>query len=51
MKKRIYIADDEANIRFIISSFLKNEGYEVLDFENGDLLLEAFMKQPSDMVS
>lgn len=50
MKQRIYIADDEANIRHIISSFLKNEGYEVQDFENGDLLLEAFMKQPSDMV-
>lgn len=50
MKQRIYIADDEVNIRFIISSFLKNEGYEVLDFENGDLLLEAFLKQPSDMV-
>lgn len=50
MKQRIYIADDEANIRFIISSFLKNEGYDVLDFENGDLLLEAFIKEPCDMV-
>jgi len=50
MKQRIYIADDEANIRFIISSFLKNEGYEVQDFENGDQLLEAFLKVPSDMV-
>ncbi len=50
MKQRIYIADDEANIRFIISSFLKNEGYEVQDFENGDQLLEAFLKIPSDMV-
>jgi len=50
MKQRIYIADDEANIRFIISSFLKNEGYEVQDFENGDQLLEAFHKVPSDMV-
>ncbi len=50
MKQRIYIADDDANIRFIISSFLKNEGYEVLDFENGDLLLETFLKEPCDMV-
>ena len=50
MKQRIYIADDEANIRFIISSFLKNEGYEVQDFENGDQLLETFLKIPSDMV-
>jgi DNA-binding response OmpR family regulator len=50
MKQRIYIADDEANIRFIISSFLKNEGYEVLDFEDGDSLFDLFMKQPCDMV-
>jgi DNA-binding response OmpR family regulator len=50
MKQLIYIADDEANIRFIISSFLKNEGYEVLDFENGEDLLNTFMKQPCDMV-
>ena len=45
-KKRIYIADDEKNIRELIQSFLKNAGYEVIAFENGDTLFEAFLKQP-----
>ncbi len=47
---KIYIADDEKSIRDIISSFLKNSGYEVLAFENGDDLRIEFLKNPSDMV-
>ena len=50
MAKRIYIADDETNIRLAIKTFLENAGYEVEDFENGDLLLAAFNEKPSDMV-
>jgi len=50
MSKRIYIADDDENIRFLICSFLRNEGFEVLDFSNGDTLLEQFIKSPADMV-
>lgn len=50
MEKRIYAADDEANIRNIVELFLKKEGYEVETFETGDALLEAFRKNPSDMV-
>ena len=48
--KRIYIADDETNIRLGIKTFLEGAGYIVEDFENGDLLLEAFLKTPADMV-
>ena len=48
--KTIYIADDELNIRLGIKTFLENAGYIVEDFENGDLLLEAFLKKPSDLV-
>ena len=48
--KRIYIAEDESNIRFLIKAFLINTGYEVEDFENGDLLLAAFSENPADMV-
>ncbi len=47
---KIYVADDEASIRDIISGFLKNSGYEVATFETGDSLLEEFMRNPSDMV-
>ncbi len=50
MEKLIYAADDEANIRNIVELFLKKEGYEVKTFETGDALLEAFKKNPSDMV-
>lgn len=50
MNKSIYIADDDANIRNIIESFLKNDGFSVTAFENGDDLLLAFLKLPCDMV-
>jgi len=48
--KKIYIADDETNIRLGIKTFLENAGYAVEDFETGDLLLSAFMKNPADLV-
>jgi len=50
MSKKIYIADDETNIRLAIKMFLENAGFAVEDFETGDLLLEAFNKSPSDLV-
>lgn len=50
MSKLIYIADDEKNIRDLITGFLKSDGYEVKGFENGDALLAEFMLKPSDMV-
>ncbi|MCL2169946.1 MAG: response regulator transcription factor [Defluviitaleaceae bacterium] len=48
--KRIYIADDETSIRTAIKAFLENAGFYVRDFENGDLLLEAFGEDPADLV-
>lgn len=50
MKKKIYLADDEKNIRDLITMFLKNEGYEVQSFENGDELYKAFLNSPADMI-
>ena len=50
MTKRIYAADDEANIRNLVEIFLKKEGYAVETFETGDALLDAFRKNPSDLV-
>ncbi|NGX98167.1 MAG: response regulator transcription factor, partial [Candidatus Afipia apatlaquensis] len=50
MSKTIYIADDEQNIRELISSFLKSEGFAVETFSNGDDLLKAFLTRPADMV-
>ena len=48
--RKIYIADDETNIRLAIKAFLEDAGYEVEDFENGDLLLEAFSESTADLV-
>ena len=48
--RRIYVADDEADIRQLIKSFLSAEGYEVACFASGDALLEAFEAQPADLL-
>ncbi|GEL66596.1 response regulator transcription factor [Marinilactibacillus psychrotolerans] len=50
MPELIYIAEDEETIRKTVRSFLESEGYEVKDFENGDLLFEAFQEKESDLV-
>ena len=50
MPYKIYIADDEKNIRELLKNFLASDGYEVSAFETGDLLLCAFEKEPSDLV-
>lgn len=49
-KKLIYLADDEANIRNIIKSFLIKEGFEVETFNDGSSILEAFNLKQSDML-
>ena len=41
MGKRIYVADDEKNICFLIQNFLEKEGFEVQCFEDGASLLKA----------
>lgn len=48
-KKLIYIADDDENIRQIIKTFLSSDGYQVEDFETGDLLLERFRQAECDL--
>ena len=50
MKKRIYIADDDDNIRQVVKTFLSSDGYETEDFPTGDLLLERFRQEPCDLV-
>ncbi len=50
MGKLIYIADDEKNIRDLIRTFLQNDGFEVVTFDNGDSLYNAFQIRPSDLV-
>lgn len=47
---KIYYADDEKEIRDIVSAFLQNDGHEVTAFETGDLLLETFRSAPCELV-
>lgn len=49
MRKLIYIADDEDNIRKLILAVLKEEN-DVIAFETGDELLETFKKVEPDLV-
>ena len=44
MGASIYIADDEKNIRDLITKFLECDGYSVTAFETGDELMEEFLK-------
>lgn len=41
MPQKIYVADDEKNIRDLIAAFLTKENFEVEIFENGDTLMAA----------
>lgn len=50
MKKQIFLADDEANIRGLMKTFLENEGYAVETFENGALLMQRIAVSQPDLV-
>ena len=50
MGASIYIADDEKNIRDLITRFLECDGYSVTAFETGDELMEEFLKNPCELV-
>ncbi len=50
MNKIIYVADDEQNIRDIITGFLEKEGYNTEAFSTGDELINKFARQPADLV-
>lgn len=50
MRKSIYVADDESNIRNLVQTFLEREDYDVTTFPDGDSLLRYFSTNPSDLV-
>ncbi|SHH33590.1 response regulator transcription factor [Clostridium grantii] len=47
MKKKILIADDEMRMRILISDFLINEGYEIIEASDGKEALEKFTNEPT----
>jgi DNA-binding response OmpR family regulator len=50
MEKRIFVCDDDANIRLIIMRYLEAEGYQVVGFADGESLLAAYAESPPDMI-
>ncbi len=50
MGASIYIADDEKNIRDLITKFLESDGYNVTAFETGDELMAKFLEKPCELV-
>lgn len=50
MVKKIFVADDEKNIRDLLKTFLEDEGYDVSLFETGDELLEKMKTMKPDLV-
>jgi DNA-binding response OmpR family regulator len=47
---RIYIADDDADIRNLLTFTLIEEGHEVLAAKDGEMAIEAITKEPPDVL-
>ncbi|RKP48852.1 DNA-binding response regulator [Cohnella endophytica] len=45
---RIFVVDDDHNIRQLISEYLKKDGHEVLDFASGDGLVDKVREEDPD---
>ncbi len=50
MSKRIFVIDDDENIRELIALYLTKEGYTVEQFESGEKGLEGFKTNAPDLV-
>jgi DNA-binding response OmpR family regulator len=50
MKEKILIVDDEERMRKLIAAYLKKEGYETLEAENGFEALNIFKKENIHLV-
>ena len=48
--KKILIVDDEEQIRNILRIYLVEEGYEVLEAEDGEKAMKLFYEKPVDLV-
>lgn len=44
--KKIIVADDEARIRRLVCDFLKKDGYDPIEADDGDVALELFKENP-----
>ncbi len=51
MKKKILVVDDEKNIRLLLKEELSDEGYEVIEAENGEAELYKIKEEKPDIVT
>ncbi|MEQ8980498.1 MAG: response regulator, partial [Deltaproteobacteria bacterium] len=49
-KRTVLVADDEANLRKVLSALLRREGYEVLSAADGEEAWEILQKSPVDVL-
>jgi two-component system, NtrC family, response regulator AtoC len=50
VNKRVLVADDEKNMRWVLSQALTAEGYEVIEASDGKSTLEAINEQAPDLM-
>ena len=50
MNKRVLIADDEKNMRWVLSQALTADGYEVIEAADGKTTLESIAEQAPDLM-
>ena len=48
--QNVLIAEDETKLREIVVKYLKKEGYNVFEAEDGEKALEVFKDNPLDLV-
>lgn len=48
--KKILLVDDDAHIRDVLSYALKNEGFTIVEAENGRIALEKFTREQPDLL-
>lgn len=51
MKKKILVVDDEQNIRMLLREELTDEGYDVIEADNGAAALSAIRDHKPDLVT
>lgn len=47
---RILVADDEANLRNLVGSYLRSEGFDVIEASNGDFAVDQVRNREPDLV-
>lgn len=50
MAQTVLVADDDPEIRDVVGIYLRNEGYAVIEAENGMQALESMSREPVDLV-